>query len=269
MKRLRRAADIQMKAGSDKDMCDLTGMVLLPGDMMLLCDWSNDSVKLVDLKTGQLVSTLCLLSRPWAVCAAPQQQVAVTLPEEGVIQLLNISVNITKSTSIKIKSNCWAICALKDDFVVTYHDGNIAIVDRKGRELYSRFGQKLFSRPLYISVNASEPAVYVSDIDLHTVTKLDLELKVVRTMKNEQMQTIRSLVAVDEHHLLVSCERSHTIVLLNTKTQKVRVLLDEEKGIQGPKCASYSPENERLYVTCWTLGNAGFCNNVKVFDVIN
>jgi len=264
---LQRQADIPVKESSDKTSPYLTGMVLVPDKKMVLCDFHNYSVKLVNLESGCLVSSLRLSSQPWDVCAIPGQQVAVTLPCEGMIQVISTHGQLTLTSRIKTRNDCRGIRYWQDTLIVTFSEGSVNVMDMKGnvvRELdNTNAGYQLFQHPLYVSVDNKGSALYVSDVNKNTITKMDRTLKVVATVENEAINGPRGMFPLDDHHLLVCGYRSHNVVLVNTETREVRVVLSRDQGIKRPVCVSYSQELGKLYVTCLD------CDSVKVFAMRN
>lgn len=229
---------------------------------MVLCDSYNDSIKRVDLKSCLLDSTVRLSSSPWEVCAIPGEQVVITLPHKGRLQLVSTHGHLKLTKRLKTKDGCRGICYCQDKLIVSFDDGTVQIMDIKGnvtREMKNDLS--LFQSPWHIKVNDRDPILYISDNDTDTITKMDLELNVVAKIKNTALiEQPLSMCPLDENHLLVVVDGSYTVILLNTETQKISVLLDEEQGIRCPHCVCYSPETKQIFVTC--LGNA-----VSVFGV--
>jgi len=260
---LQRQADIPVRESSDKTGCNLMGMALVPDKKMVLCDCNNKSVKLLDLESGHLVSSLRLSSPPWDVCAIPGQQVAVTLPDEGKIQVVSTQRQLTLTTRIKTRQGCRGIRYWQDTLIVTFSEGTVLVIDLKGNVVMemdnTNAGYLLFKCPLYVTVDYKGSTLYVSDGVKNTITKMDLTLKVVATIKNKTIRAPHGMFPLDDHHLLVCSFGSHNVVLLNTETQEERVVLGPGQGILWPRCVSYSAELGKLYVTCYR------CDSVKVF----
>ena len=234
---------------------------------MVLCDFDNHSVKLVNLESNRLVSSLRLSSRPWDVCEIPGQQVAVTLPCEGKIQVISTHGQLTLTSRIKTRNDCRGIRYWQNTLIVTFSDGSVRIMDRKGnvvREMdNTKAGYQLFKCPLYVTVDNKGSALYVSNEGKNTITKTDLTLKAVATIENKAIRAPYGMFPLDDHHLLVCGHSSHNVMLVNTETQEVRVVLSRDQGIQAPVCVSYSQELRKLYVTSYS------CDSVKVFAMRN
>jgi len=240
---------------------------------MIACDSRNASVKVVDLKLGRLESSFCLPSNPWDVCLLPDHHAAVTLPDEGKIQILKTKENIALVTSIKTRYSCRGICFWENKFVLTFLDGTLQMIDLKGKVIQEvktyAFQQRQSGCPGYITILGKKPALFVTNGDMSSLTKLDLHFNILATIKNKAFSSLRAIVPVDECHLLVCNRESYgynKLFLLNTETQEMCVLLGPDQADLRPQCVCYSRELKKLYVACID-GNAGDCNFVKVFDV--
>jgi len=259
---LQRQADIPVKESSDKTSPYLTGMVLVPDKKMVLCDFHNYSVKLVNLESGCLVSSLRLSSQPWNVCEIPGQQVAVTLID-GWIQVISTQGQLTLTSRIKTRYDCRGIRYWQDTLIVTFYDGTMRVMDMKGnvvRELDNKnAGYQLFQCPLYVTVDNKGSALYVSDDGKNTITKMDITLKVLATIENEAIRAPNGMLPLDDHHLLVCGYGSNNVMLVNTEIQEESVVLGPDQEIEQPACVSYSKELGKLFVTC------SECDSVKVF----
>jgi len=238
-------------------------MSLVPDNKMVLCDWFNCSMKLVDLESKHLVSSFHLSAAPWDVCAIPGRKVAVTLPDKGRILVISTQGQLTLTARIKTRQGCRGIQYWQDTIIVTFSEGTVLVMDMKGnvvRELDNEnAGYQLFQCPLYVTVDNKGSALYVSDVNKHTITKMDLALKVVATVENKAINGPFAMFPLDDHHLLVCGYRSHNVVLVNTETREERVVLGPDQGIQWPVCVICSPEVGKFYVTCFG------CDSVKVF----
>jgi len=263
-------ADISVKLPSDEINCSLSGMGLVPNNRMILCDSNNQSVKILDLKSCRLVSTVRVSSPPYDVCAIPEQRFAVSLPNEGKIQKIIIQGGLALTTSFKTRNNCRGIRNVRNTLVVTYWECNgLEILDLDGQVLKQiqsdEHGQPLFVTPFYVAVDRLGRNIYVSDHNRNTITKLDLELNVLHTFVKKPIKGPRSMFAVDDCHLLVCCRDNDKILLLNTETEEVHIFLGVDHGIVSPQYVCYSSDLKTVFVTCISE-RPDVRNTVKVFS---
>jgi len=261
-------ANISVKFPSDEFNCSLTGMALVEHNRIILCDNNNQSVKILDLLSCRRISTVRVSSKPYDVCAIPKQQFAISLPNEGKIQMIKIQGSLALTTSFKTRNNCRGIRNVRNTLVVTYWDGNgLEILDLDGQVLKQiqsdENGQPLILTPFYVAVDRLGRNIYVSDHHRNTITKLDLELNVLHTFVNQAIKGPRSMFAVDECHLLVCSRENDKILLLNTETEEVHTFLGVEHGVQSPQYVCYSSDLETVFVTCISE-RPDVRNNVKM-----
>ena len=127
---------------------------------------------------------------------------------------------------------------------------------------------KMFIWPGYVTIIEKEPALFVSDGSMNSITKLDLQFNILATIKNKALMRPRAVVPVDDRFLLVCGRGSKNLLSLDTETQEMEVLLGPNEDNLCAQCVCNSRELEKPYITCIREDrNAGVCDSVKVFDV--
>ena len=91
-----RGESIRVRTDQDDKSCWITDMCLVADDRIVAVDRANESVKLLDVTTGQVLHRLQLQNRPRGVCRMSGDRVAVTLPLSGRIQVsfFTFTINI-------------------------------------------------------------------------------------------------------------------------------------------------------------------------------
>jgi len=257
----------------DEYDCVLGGMTILPRNKIVLCDQENRSVKLLNLKTMRIMSSVKLSSSPRDVCAMPNDRAAVMLPVEGKIMLLIIRNKIKMKKSISIQIGSTGLCYFDETFIVTYgfgHSSKVEIVDMNGDILKTTENRSQLMQivdPVSVAVDCREPCLYILGTRHSTVTKMDLDLNVVKTITlhykctHYKLKIPRSIVHLGDSHLLMCGWESNNLVLLNTVTYEMRTLLDQK--IHHPWCACYNSELKRLYIYCSQVAGS---NTLHVFE---
>jgi len=184
--------DVDVKAPTDTDRCDVADMVVLPSSNLLVADFKNKSVKVVDVQTGCLLSHLHLPGYPYSLCLLPGDRAAVSLPFMRNIHIINVStdqINLLKIVDVEV--NCFGLAYMNDTFVVgcSAPQSAVALINIEGNVLKSvskdNAGNTLFSYPTCIPVTteSNAPSIYVSDWRTRTITRLSEELKVLQTFQ--------------------------------------------------------------------------------------
>jgi len=79
--------DIVVSTDQDKKGCFINDMCLVSDDRIVVVDYENLSVKLLEVTTGQVLRQLQLQNGPWGVCRMSGDRVAVTVPYADMIQV--------------------------------------------------------------------------------------------------------------------------------------------------------------------------------------
>ncbi|XP_052781498.1 protein wech-like [Mya arenaria] len=267
--------DVPVKASSDTCNCFLFRVALLPGDSLLLSDYNNRSLKLVDTTNNKLVSQVNLQSAPWGLCLLPGDRAAVTLPWEKKIQFVSTQENVTLQDVVKVDGLCHGIDFCDDNLIVSFSSpGKIVLMDMKGKVKTSvdkdSSGKPLFLCPSYLTVTRKSQTnvVYVTDRDTNTITKLSMSLEVLQSYQDPILRSPLGLTAVADNQLLVCGEASHNILFLDTHTGRITQLLGKDEGIEWPFSVAYCPQKKMVFVTCCYGSIPELDNFVKVFKVV-
>ncbi|XP_052781717.1 uncharacterized protein LOC128218175 [Mya arenaria] len=250
-------------------------MALLPVDRLLLSDCYNRSLKLVDT-ANKLVSQVKLPGGPWDLCLLPGDRAAVTLPWEKKIQFVFTQGNVPLQDVVKVDGECRGIDFCDDNLIVSFTNPvKVVLMDMKGKVKKSvdndSIGKPLFLKPWYLTVtreSQTPPAIYVSDWDTNTITKLSISLEVLQSYQDPIMKSPQGLTAIGDNQLLLCDRDSNNILLLDTLTGKITQLLGKEEGIEKPYCVAYCSQKKMIFVTCSLLYRPELKNFVKVFNLV-
>ncbi|XP_052778831.1 uncharacterized protein LOC128216305 [Mya arenaria] len=258
-----RQPDISVKTASDNKTCHLTGVARLPGDRLLLTDFNNLSVKLVNTETNTMLSQVKLPDQPWDLCLLPGDRAAVTLPCEWKIQFLSTKGEVSLQDIVAVGGRCYGIDFCDDNLIVSFfYPGKVVLMDMKGKKSVDKdsSSKSLFINSEYLTVTreSHRPSIYVSDWS-DTITMLSTSLQVLKTFKDAALTGPRGLTAVGDNQLLV-CD-NNTIMFLDTSTGKITQLMGNGDGIEKSYSVAYCLLKKWMFVTCYEN------DFVKVFKV--
>ncbi|XP_052807342.1 uncharacterized protein LOC128236497 [Mya arenaria] len=265
------AQGIPVSDPNDTKECRMTCMLLLPESMMLLADYNNSTVHLVDLHTFSMISQVKLAGKSWGMCVLPGYRVAVCLHDKSSVVFLDARGRLSEATSIELYRKCYDIVYHTEQLVVSFERGRIVKMDMKGntiKQIDNDNGQALFRSCLNMTLmgDGQKAAILVSDFYKHTITKLDIDLNMLQTFKDPAMQNATGLTVVG-NKLLICSYGTHKILRLDLSSGKIIELLGESDGIQHPYRAVYSTEQNKLYITSYISGKNDVDNNVHVYKV--
>ncbi|XP_052781986.1 uncharacterized protein LOC128218368 [Mya arenaria] len=270
----RKLPDIPVKKSADTSDCFLTSVAILSRNRLLLADFHNCSVKLVDTTTTKMVSQMKLPSPRWDLCLLPGDRAVVTLLWEGKIQFLSTQGNITLQDVVKVDGRCHGIDFCDDNLIVSFTSpGKVVLMDMKGKVKKSAdkdsSGKPLFQNPEHLTVtkeSQTHPVIYVTDVGTSIIIKLSISLEVLNTYQDPILEYPRGLAPVGDNQLLVCGRYSNNILLLDTLTGKITQLLGKKAGIERPCSVAYC-HKKMMFVTCSPSSRTKLENFVKVYKV--
>ena len=178
-------------APADTRHCRVDDMAVLPSSNLLVADGWNQSLKVMDMETGNLLSNVQLPAGPYSLCLLPGDRAAVSLPAKRVtmIQIIEVpSDQLYLLDSVYVQGDCRGLAFMNNTFIVGLSDQQcVASINIDGKHLKSiskdNTGNKLFKYPWNICITTEMygPSIYVSDCGTHTISGLSELLEVLQT----------------------------------------------------------------------------------------
>jgi len=260
--KLTRQSDIHVKSPSDTHGCKVTDLVVLPGDLLLLANNENQSVKLVNPVSGKLLDRLQLPGSPHGLCLLPGDRAAVTIPNNSAIQTIAVTnKQLALRDYINVKGRCSGVDFVNDYFVVGFrYPVKVALIQTTGKiyKTISKDSQNkaLFQYPDYFCVT-TEPTgtgkvIYVSDHGTRTISRLSEELQVLQSFMDPELLCPRGLVSVGGGQLLIvnygGWSFPSTLSVLDVTTGQVTWPLGQEERLGFTFCVAVSHTLRTVYV---------------------
>jgi len=250
-------------------------VVTLPSCNMLVSVAVNNSVKVVDVQTGRLLSHLHLPGRPASLCLLPGDRAAVLLPDERAIQIIDISSDqLRLLDNVKVAEKYVSLAYMNNKFMVGSSDLRcVASLNIEGKLLKSvskdNTGNQLFENPLHICVTTDidGPSVYVSDWGNHTITRLSEELEVMQTFGVPIEYELYDLAAAGGGQLILIVDSGNTkLLVLDTGTGEFTELLEDvgDWGIYEASRVTFCPRLGRVYTNTGSLVGVEY---IRVFEI--
>ena len=263
---------INIKVQSDVKVAWISGSTFLTSGELILCDWYNKKLKLLD-KSLQMKESIDVSEIPWDVAPVDQQQVIVTFPFKQYLQFIQVSPSLALGHKVDLGMKCWGVAFSRESIYISFDDSGeckIGIYDLTGKQKlmigpYSyNDGTLLFKQPYYIYV-LNDEKIFVSDVgsfsNTSTVYCLESNGNVLSTISNPSLKFCRG-ISVDENENLLLCDmRSHKVFLITRDGKEVREFLTEKDGLYQPYTISFRRSDGTLVVGC---GNR---NDILVFTL--
>jgi hypothetical protein len=249
---------IGIKTSKDTLDCNISGMTLLTSDLLIITDYNNKTIKIVDISSKSVQAPHKLDSEPFDVTTVSQNEVAVTLPFHKTIQFFSVSRNnLRQKHTLKVDGECFGISCHKDKMVVSYlNRAKIQILLINGTVLQTIQDENIFKNPEYITT--SDTYIFVSVYLLKTVAKLNWQCEV--TGKYVCTAGPLGLTMSDDGTVFV-CINNNTIDEISGDCSKGQVVV---KDIQYPQAVNWSAETCTLYTSSRVTPE---CDFIKLFKL--
>lgn len=154
---------------TDEHASFITGMVMLPNNILVCADKNNSKLKVFDAEF-QMQNEHELEFSPFDVTIVGKNKVAATIPSQSVISIFSIGSSIQLKTTIATKDSCYGIAYSNKRFAYTCpfaKDTCVKMITDNGEAIMTicpevNF-QSLFLRPWYVKFDNSGSHLYVSD----------------------------------------------------------------------------------------------------------
>jgi len=234
----------------------INDIAVVSPDTLLVSNLSKKNVQLIDTRSRRVLSVVSLQGEPRGLCLTRSDQAAVAVAEN--IQMLNVNgQTLTKSTVLNLRHPLSGITTLGDtSFVLSYNVSpwlEVVTTDGKVSHQFDKDGTtQHFKKPDFLTTSVDN-LIYVSDYGTNKITKLNSSLQLLQILPGSLMSTPRGIISVRPDQLLVCSWYHNCIVLINTRTGKSSILLDQsnQDWIYSPWSLSYCPEQKKLYVAAY------------------
>ena len=262
--------DLKVKVDSDKKNCFIVAMTSLSKDGLAIVDQNNMSLKYVDLREFVIKYTFGLESKPYGVTTVSEKQVAVSLSEICVIQILNIDGKISIQSNINVSGISFDVECLNGKLFASFVDPvKFQIIQLRGvvmTTINANVAAKdICQSPRYIAINAERRLIYVSDREAENVICID---------ENGNLKYIQQNIPLNPNDVTISpsgaicvcSRRHHAVYQMTPDLSDVTVMLGAKNGLVYPQAVCFNVNKLQVYVSSGSE-NPGFCNIIKLFNV--
>ena len=252
---------INIKVQSDAKDAWITGSAFLPSGELILCDFNNQKLKLLD-QNLKMKENIDLPGQPWDVAPVNQHKVIVTFPFKKFLQFIQVTPSLALGHKVDLGMECMGVAGSRESIYISSVDlgeCKIGIYDLTGKQKLMldphsyNDGRLLFKQPYYIDVSNNEK-IFVSDVDdkssTSTVYCLESNGNIMHSVSDPSFKRCRG-ISVDENENLLVCDWiSHKVFLITKDGKEVREFLTEKDGLYEPYTTSFRRSDGTLVVTC-------------------
>ncbi|XP_053385011.1 uncharacterized protein LOC123536139 isoform X2 [Mercenaria mercenaria] len=256
--------DINLKSTDDLKDCYLIDCCLLSEQYLIACDKRNLSLKLVDTKSKTLVYVRPVRTDLMSVTKINDTQIAIDrLYEKDESRCIIQFLTVTKSKTLVFQKRyiltemlCYGIAYINDDRLVismkNNYKGKLQILSLSGNVLanieYNDKGDRLFSYPRWIALDAKGKHLYVSDCSDDSITDIDIENQENRKFAHRFWHPTG--ITTDREGFIYVCEGgTGRVHVYHPDDSGTYVLLDKQSANWNPLSICFSFTNNRLYLS--------------------
>ena len=247
---------VNVKGPSDAYGVDIAGSAFLPSRELILCDYNNYKLKLLD-ENLQMKESIDVRGDPWDVAPLNQHQVIVTFPYQQYLQFIQVTPSLALGHTVDLGVQCWGVTVSRESIYISFLEsgrGNIGIYDLTGKKkriidpYNGKNGKLLIKSPYYIAVSNDEKLFVSGRSSTPTVYCLESSGKVLYTVSNPSFTDCRGISVDEDENLLVCDAYSHKVFLITKDGKEVREFLTEKDGLSYPRTFSFRRSDGTLVV---------------------
>ena len=240
----------------------ITGCIFIPNGEVILCDFNNKLVIVLD-RAFNLVKALLLSESPWDVSIIDEDDLIVSCPNGERLQIIRQQPSLTVGRVIKLGAMCWGLAVVGNQIYVSCHrapgDGEIRVISHSGN-LNRIIGKSLeLIGPSYISVSTVTGHIFVSDWKTCLLSCLKPDAQMVYQYSNPDLHGLKGIY-VDEGDNVVVCGRdTDNVYIVSSDGKEHKTILPLNKAIPQPCCVAYRPKDRTLLVGSYKTSTLSIC----------
>ncbi|KAL4221386.1 hypothetical protein ACF0H5_019644 [Mactra antiquata] len=263
MYQIKGSKDINIMVNGDSSTCYSLGCCLTFDNQLLVTDYNNNKLKLINTDTMTVVDNCQLDSAPYGVCCINDSEAAIAC-RDNMIQFVSYGNKITHTRQIKTSHSCFGITTRNDKIYVTDCEYSLYIYDMTGNLLQTisqdNAGNKLFYCSIRVTFSENGDKMYVSDGN-KSIVCLDGKGNYQSTFNDSDLNLSDGVCVDGRGNIFVIGYSSHNVVQFNENGQKIGVVVKQQDGLLYPQSTCFDQKLNRLFVTM------NDCNVVKMFEL--
>ncbi|XP_053407661.1 uncharacterized protein LOC123547438 [Mercenaria mercenaria] len=248
--------NVSGKHASGNEKCSFTGCAYIMEDFVLLADWSNGSIKMLN-KQGLVADVLEFEQSPWDVARNYSGQVVVTVPKLQTVFFVEAEPHLRIVGHFETRCDCFGICKIRDNYAITCDpwskSPSVRVFDKLGNTLLKvqtdDIGDNYFKCPLHVCSDFFSSVIYVSDATADCVYAISVSGDIIFCYKHENLEYPTG-VETDRNNCLHVCGKaSSNIHKLTNNGSLQEVLLKNNYDVQHPCGIAFHPNGDHMILT--------------------
>ncbi|XP_052779185.1 E3 ubiquitin-protein ligase TRIM33-like [Mya arenaria] len=247
-----------VKMPSDKKMCGINGICKLPGGEILITDYNNTNLKLLNSQY-QVTATCDLPAKPNHLCHIAGYEAAVTLDDKSVHYITVAGSTLTVSRKMTFPHDCIGI---------SHHNGNLYVGSWTAIYQYTMSGQLV--KKIYednsasgtvnaFTVSRDGTKIYIPASSHNKLITIDTSGNILSTLLDPDINWPYSVCVSDRGHTFVCSNCSKTVTQVDKDGKhKLATVAIWKGGLRNPSSIWFDNPTSNLIV-------GGCQNELSVF----
>ncbi|XP_052778862.1 uncharacterized protein LOC128216343 [Mya arenaria] len=261
---------ISIKHKDDANACLIEDIALLTQSLILITDFKNSSLKILNTDTATLVAYVKLQSKPWQMSITDQGEACVALNGQSkILHLTSPATDIATFREINIDGKCWAVeCINKTLKVLCVSPAKLLEIDRNGKLVgivnndlskeTTENGEQFVTNPRCSTQDKATGSLYVSCDKKHSITEIKSDANVKLLVKSDKLNGPYGLCMDSDGSILVCSYNGKDVFRVKMDGDIQSVLLQPLDF--KPIAVALDKRTKQLFV-------AGDCDEIHVFQI--
>ncbi|XP_052778739.1 uncharacterized protein LOC128216210 [Mya arenaria] len=243
------SSHFNVRIEKDKKQCYIAGICELPSGEMVLTDYTNDRVKLLN-RQFEVIAHCDLLATPEHLCHTTDNNVAVAVSDKNEVHFLAVTKGkLQAMRKFTIHHYCCSIAHHNGQLYVGSIDGLYMynMVGRLIKKIYQDFsgGKAVYS----CAISACGERIFVTNSDYSELGTLDKTGQVISTIKDPELEYPIALCVSQSGHVFVCGLGFRTVMQVDKEGRhKLATVAREADGLYNPRSVWFSEQTSTLIV---------------------
>ena len=237
----------------------------IPRQRLFVAELGNNSIDIIDLKTGKRISSISGLHEPQGIAYVQDtNKIFVANGGDGTVQIFDSNTfSLVKTISLSSDADNMHYDAYQKLVYVGYGNGGLAVIDPMKNILIDTI--KLDGHPESFQISDElQPGIFVNVPESDSISVIDAQKRAVVTKWSNNGSTGNYPMALDEdsYRLFTVYRSSSQLSVIDTNTGKSVAKLDVVKDTDD---IWFDAENKQIYLT----GGEGYLDIISQKDQNN
>ncbi|XP_052260787.1 uncharacterized protein LOC127864936 isoform X2 [Dreissena polymorpha] len=233
----------------DSDICWINAVCALPDGQVLVADWQNDKVKLLN-QQYQVVSHWGVNAKPWDMCLITPSEAAVALRDHGVQFITVTQSKLVPGRRLQLQHDCHGIAHYEGDLFMCSNTAlyKYSLSGTLVCRLYEDTSASVTVRKCAVSPTGDR--LYITSPDQQKLLTLARDGTLLATYTDPALRGPDGLHVTPAGQVLVCGYLSpYTVLQVGWEGEsKLATLATQEDGVRWPQSFCYSSSSSSIIV---------------------